>query len=1117
MFSAIKWRGGIHIAAFLWLISESVFAQGISFAATGELTSSPEQLDGRVSLTLNATEPVYDVLVFARAQANKQLIGESRYWEPGSRQDFDLHLMSAHAVPGDYHLLIEVAFRDGGGANLSVANSFLYRAGVAEVVEKPVPGQEGTGFPVSVAPEGDRIGWRLSGEGLSAVRLTLTAEPSWDTPTILTPASEIIVLEEKGNRPAVPNWQYRQMARLSWVQDGRHFSHIFNWTIDTDANGNWSQKSAPATVKWWREPVWLWTLVVMGTVGIGLLVWRARKNNDRSLLINPHEEWVGAIALLALTIWSLTHANLALWLTHTWSTGGDVASQIFYAKVFMEWLPHGKISGWLPESFAGFPAFTFYFPLPFTLAGLLQFVVGQQVAFKLVSMLPAFLLPLATYIMGWLWGWRPPLRLLAAAGAMGFILTDATSIWGGNVLAQMAGEFAYSWGMVFAVLFWGALSLSLRRGGRWWLLAGILEALVALSHGYALLVAGFGAFFYLLVSGDMRRDLRIILQVHLLAFLLVGFWLIPLFENLPWTIPNDTPTAIGSWRNAWPETLWPLALGWIPLMLILARSPRGWPRGVFFLLGIALLGLCGFNMGGRLGMADLRFYPYAQWAFAAASGAALGWALKRWLRPAALPLAIAITIAMCAWWEPRLGKLEGWSRWNLSGYESKPMWQHYLATAQANEGPLHGPRLVFEHDPSNGDTGSTRTLEALPMFGSRPALEGLYMESATAGPFIYQIQAEISQRPSSPLSRYPSTARSVEHAVGHLNEFYVDRVVLRSPQKKALFAADPRFQLVAQHGPLHTFELKELQTKLVDVVTKPLVAKERDGWLSHAFRQFVVDFPYQKRHVYLTADEQLPENTPAHSGGQVEIKTFTREQLVFETDRPGQPHLIRMTYHPRWASKGGEAIYLTEPSFMLIYPQTTTVELVYGWSWGGRIGALFSVLGLLMLTSGLFRRSLLNPDADTSEPLVNRVWLLGTFSVAALGILIFWWTDPEHAYLRGHQQGNGGDWVGASALFDRAFAGRKNPSGQSEALFWAARGLDIGGEKLEAAKRYEKLRVEYPESYWYPESVFRLIEFHHQNGELDTAKELYAELVELVPDNRWTSDAEKLLGVTKPK
>ena len=898
----------------------------------------------------------------------------------------------------------------------------------------------------------------------------------------------------------VADWRKQKPLVFTVTGDGAHGTHRAQVVVE------WP------TVAWWSKPALLWALAILSTAGIGLLGWRAGRVTGRPLLANRQEEWAGGIALLALTAWTLAHANPALWLTHTWSTGGDVASQVFYAKVFMEWLPLGKISGWLPESFAGFPAFTFYFPLPFTLAGLLQFVVGQQVAFKLVSMLPAFLLPMATYTLGWFWGWRVPLRLLAAAGATGFILTDATSIWGGNVLAQLSGEFAYSWGMVFAVLFWGALTPALRRGGRWWLLAGVLEALVALSHGYALLIAGFGAFFYLLVSRDVRRDLRIILQVHLLAFLLVGFWLIPLLENLPWTIPNDTPTAIGSWRTVWPNTLWPLALGWIPLVLILARSPQGWPRGIFFLLGIGLLGLFGFNVGGRLGLADLRFFPYAQWALAAASGAALGWGLQRWLRPVSLPLAIAITIAMCAWWEPRLEKLESWSRWNLSGYESKSMWPHYLATAQANAGPLHGPRLVFEHDPANSDLGSTRTLEALPMFGSRPALEGLYMESAISGPFIYQIQAEISQRPSSPLTRYPSSARSVEHAVGHLNEFFVNRLILRSSEKKALFGADPRFQLVATHGPLHTYELKDLRTQLIEVVATPLVTRNRDGWLGHAFRRFLVDFPYQQRYVYLAADERLPESTPNQAPGHVDVKAFARERLVFETDRPGQPHLIRMTYHPRWASKGGEAIYLTEPSFMLIYPRTSTVELVYGWSWGGRVGTALSLLGLVMLASGLMWRSPLHPDANLTEHPLRRGLLLGLFGAASLAILAFWWTDPEHAYQRGHRHGSQGDWTGASALFDRAFTGRKVPSRRSEALFWAARSLDLGGEKPEAAVRYARLRLDYPESYWYPESVYRLIEIHLLRNDSETAESLYTELAEAVPDNPWTRQAEKLLG-----
>ena len=88
MSPTINWPVRIRLLALLWLLSEAVSAQGIFFTATGELTSTPAQLNGRVTLALNATEPIYDVLVFARARENRELIGESRYWEPGLQRRF---------------------------------------------------------------------------------------------------------------------------------------------------------------------------------------------------------------------------------------------------------------------------------------------------------------------------------------------------------------------------------------------------------------------------------------------------------------------------------------------------------------------------------------------------------------------------------------------------------------------------------------------------------------------------------------------------------------------------------------------------------------------------------------------------------------------------------------------------------------------------------------------------------------------------------------------------------------------------------------------------------------------------------------------------------------------
>lgn len=429
-----------------------VAQEAVGFSAKAEIAASASRLKGRIELTLSPAQPAYGVEVYARAYGTKFLIGEVGYWERGERRAFDFTSSSRHPFPGDYTLLVELAFRDEADANHGLAAAFGYRFGGPQGAESE--GSEAH-ESVAVSLRDDRVDWKLPETGVSDVRLTLTTEPAWALIEPLTPPATRFWLEATGKRIAIPNSQYRQLARLDWVENEQHFSRIQHWTLQTDANGTWTPASVAPMASWMSKAGWIAVLAtLLGAVSSAFAWRRHRRGSGRPLRSDAiAEEWIGGLTLLALVGWTISHATPSLWLTRTWSTGGDTASQVFYAKVFMDWLPSGKLSGWLPESFAGFPAFTFYFPLPFSLAGILQFVVGQQVAFKLVSMLPAFLLPAATYVLGWIWGWRAPLRLLAAAAATGFILGDATSIWGGNVLAQLAGEFAYSWGLLLAVLF----------------------------------------------------------------------------------------------------------------------------------------------------------------------------------------------------------------------------------------------------------------------------------------------------------------------------------------------------------------------------------------------------------------------------------------------------------------------------------------------------------------------------------------------------------------------------------------------------------------------------------------------------------------------------------------
>lgn len=834
---------------------------------------------------------------------------------------------------------------------------------------------------------------------------------------------------------------------------------------------------------------------------------------------NLRHEWIGALIVVITTAWLVSHAHPELWITNTWATGGDVASQVFYANVFAEeWFWRGKLSGWLPESFAGFPAFTYYFPFPFSLIALLSPVVGTQVAFKLVNMAPAFLLPAATYLMLAMWRLPVALRLAGMVGAAGFILTEETSIWGGNILAQLAGEFAYSWGLLLTVIFWGVLGLSFRRGKGWWLLAAACEAVVALSHGYALLMAGFGAFLLLFMSTTPWRDLRTLLAVHAVAFLLIGFWLIPLIENLRWTIPNDTSTHVNDISILWPRSLWPFALG-APLALIALVMSQQLRPVIATLISFALLGMLAFFAGHSASLAELRFFPFAQWAAAVVSGVGIGWALTL-TRLSSLPLAAALVIALMAYWAPNIKNPEQWSRWNLEGYETKPMWSAFKEVAQLNAGPLDGPRVIFEHDPDNNDIGSTRTMEALPLFGSRPALEGLYMESAITSPFIYQLQEQISKRPSSPLSRYPTTPRTLDHTERYLNELYTNRLILRSEYMKKRYAEDPRYKRIAEVGPFHVLEFTQLKTHFVDVVTDVLVPRGREKWLDDANRRFSLSGDYSsERFVFLGKNQSwAPPVEPGTASETIpRIVEFDRERLVFETEAVGQPHIIRMTFHPRWKSTSGEAVYLVEPSFMLVIPQNKRVELVYGWSWGDYVGAVFTIISICIIgivVALRWRGFWPTPSATTTKPIKSRTLLIAFACVTTLALgsmALTWVTDPEHVYSRGHRYFANNQWLEAAKLFDKVVDSRRVPAARAEALFWAARTFDLAGEISNAEPRYQQLVDNYPENFWYPESIHRLIIINADRDERDHAMSLFNRLLVETPNSQWTARSREFL------
>jgi len=1072
------------------------------FEYTATITATAVELGGTLELSLSAGGPIYNTgLVIWSADQITRIAGP-RTWKPHESHVFQLQIPSSHPLPGNYNLLLAIEYQDNDKIWYSHPLAIEYLLETAHETPLRTP---------RVVFKGDQLRWQAAGVARENISLTLTLAPVWEALGPLTPEDQTFHLTQRPDRKAVSGGIYPQLARLDWSDHGFHHSKLIPWSIRTDQRGQWLKYAGVAPPHgWWRSPQWLqiFSITLAGLAWLWtLLAFRQQRIAHPPAVELSIVRYTGWLLAAGISLWVADHTRLDLWILPTWATGGDTASHILYANIFREWVTNGKVSGWMPEVFMGFPAFSYYFPMPFVLGVYLSEWVGLPVAFKFIAMLPAVLLPFGTYVMGALLGWPVAARLLGAAGAAGFVLTTGTSIWGGNLMAQMAGEFAYSWGFLWTVIFWGVLGRALRRGGRVWILAALLEVLVAFSHGYALLMAGFGAFLFPLLCRNWRQALPTVLQVHALAFLLLGFWLIPLMSNLPWTIPNDTSMWVDRWQTLWPRQLWPLALGipYLITLLIVSRSARA---GLGFPLGICVLGLTSFHIAHQLGLADIRFFPYAQWGAVVALAGGTGWLLYRWV-PASLLWAGSIVIALMSWWEPDTGSVENWSRWNLEGYEVKARWPAYRAVADTLAGTLMDARVIFEHDPDNHDTGSTRTVEAMPLFGSRPVLEGLYMESAISSAFIYQLQAEISKRPSSPLSRFPSSKGSIDAAIGHMNEFYTDTLVLRSEQMKQRFSDDERFEVLSREDPFLVLRLQTPESHLVDIVDSPIEIKSREQWMNSAFRRFRLSHPYTTREIYLTSDQAWQVPAPA-TGGDVRILSMDRERLVFETSAVGQLHIIRMSYHPKWKSVTGEPIFLTEPAFMLIIPEQSRVDLRYATVTADRVGVGLTLLGLVgLVLLVIFPRTLPAPVIAKGPALKPTI---AVFALALSVSLWSWWNNSERIYKQGHERLSDEQYVLASRAFDRAYSARNVPGKKAEALFWAGRSFEFMDEHAGALDRYKELARLYPDNYWAAESLYRIMLLERQAHNERGAQNAYKQLLQDFPDNTWTEKAIKAVA-----
>ena len=207
---------------------------------------------------------------------------------------------------------------------------------------------------------------------------------------------------------------------------------------------------------------------------------------------------------------NLVHLNLPwtdrdLVFDDTTPTGGDFGAHVWGPAYLRDHLLGSfRLNGWTMDWYGGMPAYRFYMVLPALGILALDVVLPYGVAMKVVSVLGLITLPAACWAFGRLADFRYPMPELFAFAGLAFALDESFSIYGGNLLSTMAGEFSFSIALSLSMLALGLFANGLRTGKyRVW--ASVLIAAACVSHGIVLIFTVGALIVFALVWIDRTR------------------------------------------------------------------------------------------------------------------------------------------------------------------------------------------------------------------------------------------------------------------------------------------------------------------------------------------------------------------------------------------------------------------------------------------------------------------------------------------------------------------------------------------------------------------------------------------------------------------------------------
>lgn len=320
----------------------------------------------------------------------------------------------------------------------------------------------------------------------------------------------------------------------------------------------------------------------------------------------------------------------------------------------------------------------------------------------------------------------------------------------------------------------------------------------------------------------------------------------------------------------------------------------------------------------------------------------------------------------------------GWFAWNYSGYEAKQEWQFINKLRDTYKGSLDDGRFLWEKQDQrdNRDFGSERAFENLYLFTGHPSSEGIHYGSSFMARAATYLQSSYSLHPVDPEAERIYSTIDPDSWTARFALLNVHYIIAHSDEMKKLFSPHPSFALDMEAGKFAVYRFKAYQGHYVQALPAnalSIVKSGSGGFKTDYYRFFrdyeLIRFPFISNEFadsrlisslkggareYSDYDSYRAAMMPQaliygyepETAAGISAEHIDNFSISFHTDRPGQPHLISLSYAPGWKSLAGEKIYPVSPGFMLIIPTSREVSLRYErtmWEWLGIFLTLMAI------------------------------------------------------------------------------------------------------------------------------------------------------------------------------